>query len=312
MICDLKENDIASDYFLLSNLEICSAKSGKQFGRITIEDASGKIQGVMWENTHQLTGLTSGDVVFAGFIVKMYKEQLQITVTSIKKADSDSVPMEKLIITSRFDNNEMLSELLDRYVSKIQDSWLLKLTQYFYMDSSFIKKFRDHPAASSIHHAYSGGLLQHTLNVTRLAAGVADNYDFVNKDLTVTVALLHDIGKMNELQPLPAHGFTSTGNFIGHVVESQNMVRDACNAIAGFPETKKELVCHCILAHHGTTDFGSPKVPSVVEAVIVHLCDMIDSRTEIYHDAIASGLPNDGFTNFNTFANTRITDQSLY
>lgn len=314
MIKDLKLNDVTSDDFLLSQCECITSGSGRQYGRVVLEDASGKMDGVLWDNVHLLNAFKSGDIVHAQIAINQYKGVLQAKIISMSHAETDSGILKKVIPTSPYDIDAMLLECIE-FVKSINDEWLSKLVNYFYSDSAFLKKMRNHPAAANVHHAYSGGLLQHTLNVTRLVSGVAQVYPYLNRELAITVALLHDIGKMQELNSLPAHTYTVNGNLIGHVVEGQNMVRDACNSISGFPADKRDLVCHCILSHHGQMEYGSPKIPAVLEAMVVNMCDLIDSRTEQYYqhcELNRTQLEADMFTPFNNYLGTRITDQALF
>lgn len=314
MIKDLKLNAVISDDFLLDKCEIATTAAGKQYGRLVLSDASGEINAMLWENVQQIAELHSGQIVHAQFVVTQYQNALQAKLSFIAPTDQSNAQLEKFIASSRFDCNEMLVEIIE-IAKTIEDPWLSKLVHKFYSDSTFLKKFRAHPAAVSIHHAYCGGLLQHTLNVTRLARMVAKNYDCINVDLVTVVALLHDIGKLHEIQSLPAHDFTDNGNFIGHVVESQNMIRDACREIEGFPDQKRDLICHCILAHHGELEYGSPVKPAVIEAFIVNACDNIDAKTEIFYTHLHKNeaqLKSANFTGKNNILGTKVTDANLY
>lgn len=314
MIKDLKLNAVVSDDFLLDKCELATTTAGKQYGRIVLSDATGKLNAMLWDNVQQIAELHAGQIVHAQFVVTQYNNTLQAKLSFIAPTDSSNVSLEKFLASSRFDCNEMLVEIIE-IAKSIKDPWYSKLVHKFYSDSGFLKKFRNHPAAVTVHHAYCGGLLQHTLNVTKLSRMVAKNYDCVNVDLVTTVALLHDIGKMHEIQSLPVHDFTDNGNFIGHVVESQNMIRDACREIDGFPDAKRDLVCHCVLAHHGELEHGSPVKPVVVEAFIVHECDNIDATTEIFYSHLHENeaqMQASNFTSKNKILGTRITDANLY
>lgn len=314
MIKDFHLNEVVSDYFLVNKCEIATSSAGKPYGRLVLEDASGTITAMMWDNVQQIQNLESGQIVHAQFLVSKYKDTPQAKITSISLADPANVSIDKLIATSQFNCDDMLSEIIE-IAKTIEDPWYAKLVHYFYSDPSFLKRFRNHPAAVGIHHAYCGGLLQHTLFVTKNSRAVAANYDNVSMDLVTTVALLHDIGKLHELQALPSHDFTNNGNFIGHVVEGQNMIRDACKDIDGFPDAKRDVVCHCILAHHGELEFGSPVKPSLIEAFIVNACDQIDAKSEIFAKHLNDNeaqLQKSGFTSKSSLLGVHITDSRLY
>lgn len=316
MIFDLKANDVSTITCIMSKCDIATSKFGQSFAKIILEDSSGKMNCVMWDNIHRLDNLKPGDVVQATILIETYNNSLQARIRNIEKASADNTDFAKLIKMSRFDVNTMVTEIID-LAKTIQDVWWSKLACYFYSDSDFLKVFRMHPAAKSMHHAYGGGLLQHTLHVAKLTDAVCSIYsnDPLDRDLAVTVALLHDIGKLHELQALPKHGYSVNGRFVGHVVESQNMIRDACSSIADFPDDKRDLICHCILAHHGELEYGSPKVPMCLEAMIVHYCDMIDSREDILISAVdenRASLQDDKFTPFVKGLNTSITTSELF
>lgn len=313
MINDLKLHDTVCGDFILDNCEICTSKNNKQYGRVTISDASGTICGNMWSNYQQLLELHKGDIVRAHFSVESYLDVLQAKITYIAKQDSSDVKLDELIPASPYDCDNMLAEVID-IAKKIEDADLSRLVCFFFSDPAFLKQFRWHPAAATNHHNFIGGLLQHTLSVTKLAISVADLYGFVCTDLVVTVSLLHDIGKLHELQSLPIHGRTMNGHLIGHVVESQNMVRDACQKLKDFPRDKMECVCHCILSHHGELEYGSPVKPKLVEGYIVHMCDNIDAHVEIFHRHLEENRRalDNGFTSINRLLGVNITEWSSY
>lgn len=312
MIKDFKVNDVITDIFILTKCEKGITKVGKAYGKLVLEDSTGTIQGVMWQNSHLLDQFSAGEIVKISGLIENYQDSLQINVTGVLKPDPDEVVMQNLMKTSKYDNATMFSEIID-LAKSVKDPWWSKLVQYFYNDSDFLKQLRCHPAAVSVHHAYCGGLLQHTLNVTKLVSKTAELYQEIDRDLAVATALLHDIGKLHEIQTLPVHDYCACGNFIGHVVESQNMVRDACHAILDFPKKRMELICHCILAHHGQLEWGAPKLPSCAEAELVFCCDLLDSRIEQFVTATDNASFNgEGFTEYNRYLGTRITSAQLF
>ena len=206
MIKDFHLNEVVSDYFLVNKCEIATSSAGKPYGRLVLEDASGTITAMMWDNVQQIQNLESGQIVHAQFLVSKYKDTPQAKITSISLADPANVSMDKLIATSQFNCDDMLSEIIE-IAKTIEDTWYAKLVHYFYSDPSFLKRFRNHPAAVGVHHAYCGGLLQHTLFVTKNSRAVAANYDNVSMDLVTTVALLHDIGKYVNLNDPGKNGY---------------------------------------------------------------------------------------------------------
>ena len=285
MIKDFKENDVINDIFLLTKREFANTSTGKVYGRATLSDASGSITAYMWDKYQQLEALAENSVVAVQATVTTFNSKLQLRLVGISECVDENVDYTKLLPSSEYDCDEMLAKLLNKAKS-VQDPWLQKLLHYFFNDSTTLKKFKTHPGAVQFHHAFCGGLLQHSLSVAELSDYAASMYLFVNRDLVVTTALLHDIGKLEEIQPLPAHDCTTNGSLIGHIVGGQNMVRAACNSIDGFPSQLREVVCHCILSHHEQLEWGSPMAPAIVEAAIVSMCDRLDARTQQYREAV--------------------------
>jgi 3'-5' exoribonuclease len=156
-------------------------------------------------------------------------------------------------------------------------------------DENFIKEFKNHSAAKSIHHGFIGGLLEHSLSVAKLCIYIADNYPIIKRDLLVTAALLHDVGKVKELSSFPENDYTDDGNLIGHITLGAMMVRDRIKEIPEFPEELGKELIHCILAHHGELEFGSPKKPSIVEAYVLAFADNTDAKIETFIEALNKG-----------------------
>lgn len=314
MIVDYSVRDVISDDFILDSCELSTSKTGAPYARLKLSDASGSIQAMKWKDTQQVHDLNPGDIVHANFTVEDYQGSLQANVSFIAKQTSPDVDLSKLIQSSKYDIDKMLTEIIE-LAKGVSDEWFSKLLQYFYSDPTFLKKFRWHPAAVRNHHNYMGGLLQHTLTVTKSAKQIAQLYSSVNVDLVVTAALLHDIGKLHEIKSLPVHSISQYGSLIPHVIESQNMVREACASIEGFPDCKRDLVCHCLLSHHRLPEYGSPVAPKVIEAYIVHACDSLDAFVEIYAEHLESNknqLDTNGFTPKNYLLGYSITDAALF
>ena len=181
----------------------------------------------------------------------------------------------------------MYEELL-KYVHSIKNAYLNKLlVKFFEEDEEFIKTFKGNSAAKTVHHGFIGGLMEHTLGVTRLCDYMANAYPLLNRDLLITTALLHDVGKTKELSAFPMNDYTDEGQLLGHIVIGAQMVHDLVKEIPDFPEKLENQVIHCILAHHGELEYGSPKKPALAEAVALNLADNTDARmetlTEIFH-----------------------------
>ena len=310
MIKDLKENDTIREIFLLDKREIAVSSKGKKYGKATLSDASGKLDAFMWDNFQQLETLKQGSIVEAQGVVTSFNSALQLRLVAIAECTDPNVNLTQLLPASEYDIDDMLGQVID-IAKTIQNPWLSKLVHHFYSDPAILKKMKSHPGAAGVHHAFLGGLLQHTLTVAKLSDSAAKMYPFANRDLVVAVALLHDIGKLQELQSLPVHGFTVTGALFTHPIIGQNMVLSACNAIDGFPSELRDVICHCILAHHGELEWGAAVKPVIVEAYIVHCCDTLDAHAQVFREALTGGnstLDDIGFTSKNFVLGTKVTE----
>jgi 3'-5' exoribonuclease len=190
--------------------------------------------------------------------------------------------------TTEKDVEGMYAELLG-YVNQIGNKYLHALAEQFYIkDTAFVKKFKEHSAAKSVHHSFAGGLLEHTLSIVKFCEYLADTYALLNRDLLYSAALFHDIGKTKELSDFPENDYTDAGQLLGHIVIGVEMIGEAVRNIEGFPETIANELKHCVIAHHGELEFGSPKKPAIPEAVALHYADATDAKlqtlTEIFKD----------------------------
>ena len=190
--------------------------------------------------------------------------------------------------TSEKSADGMYGELL-AYGAQISNPYLKQIIDYYFVnDEEFIKVFKGHSAAKTVHHGFAGGLLEHTLSVVKFCEYMAGAYPILNKDLLYTAAFLHDIGKTKELSPFPENDYTDDGQLLGHIVIGVEMVSDAVRQIPGFPEKLASELKHCIIAHHGELEYGSPKKPALAEALALNFADCTDAKmqtlTEIFKD----------------------------
>ena len=176
------------------------------------------------------------------------------------------------------------------YVNSVKNPYLSKLLKMFFVeDKEFVKEFCKHSAAKSVHHGFMGGLLEHTLSVTNMCEYFAGAYPLIHRDLLITAALFHDMGKIDEIAPFPRNDYTDDGQLLGHIFIGAQKISAAAAGIPGFPKKLENELVHCILAHHGKLEFGSPKVPALMEAMALHLADNADAKlqtlTEVFHQA---------------------------
>ena len=182
---------------------------------------------------------------------------------------------------------------LMKYVDSVKSTYMKQLLYSFFKDETFAKKFKCVSAAKTVHHGFAGGLLEHSLSVTRLCDKMSSNYDFLNRDLLITCAMLHDVGKVKELSEFPKNDYTDEGNFLGHIVIGYEMVMEKVKQIDGFPDMLAMQIGHCILSHHGELEYGSPKKPSIAEAVALSMADNMDAKLETLREALEAKDTND-------------------
>ena len=206
---------------------------------------------------------------------------------------------------SKKDINKMYQELMG-YVRTLQDPYLSQLALGFFGDQKFAKAFSFHSAAKTVHHGFVGGLLEHTLNVLKLCDFYAANYPMLKRDLLLTAAMFHDIGKLKELSVFPANDYTDDGQLLGHIIIGTEMVNDKIKTIAGFPPKLASELKHCILAHHGEYEYGSPKKPALAEALALNFADNLDAKMQTLKELFAGKAGEDGWLGFNRLLDSNV------
>lgn len=303
----LRDGDRVSDVvYLCKSKSIALTKAGKEYASVILMDKTGTIDAKIWDlNSGGIGDFDVNDWVSVNGQVSTYNGVLQFKVDRIRKADESEYEVSDYVPSSRFSIDDMYNELLG-IVASIKDTNINKLlTKFFVEDEEFVKKFKNTSAAKTVHHGFSGGLLEHSLSVSKLCVNIANNYDFINRDLLVGCALLHDVGKVRELSEFPENDYTDEGNFIGHIVIGYEMVMEKIKEIPDFPKLLCEEIGHCILAHHGELEYGSPKKPSIVEAVALSMADNMDAKLETMREALNEKNTND-WLGFNKWLGSNI------
>ena len=297
-IADIKAGDGVDDIFVLSEKILSQKRDGDNFLNVTISDKTGTLKGVVWDNVNQIaTGITSGDFAYVNGSVSEYKGALQVVIKKMEPFPPDRIdPSDFLPQTSR--NIEDMFERLVKRANSITTDYLKALINAFFNDREFVNKFKTAPAAKKMHHAYIGGLLEHTVSMTSLADKIAGHYSGVNRDLLLTGAILHDIGKIDEFDYQSKIDYSDKGRLLNHIVIGIKMVDDKLSGIHNFPEDQMLLLKHMIVSHHGTREFGSPEPPKTIEAVLLNYIDEIDSKVKAVRDFIASEDPDETWTSY--------------
>ncbi|MCR4990771.1 MAG: HD domain-containing protein [Lachnospiraceae bacterium] len=292
-IKDLKEGDRVSDIYLVKQKNSATTKNGKPYDNIILQDKTGTIDAKNWEpNSPATDEFDTHDHVEVVGEVTSFNGALQINIKRARKCSEGEYDASDYLPVSPFDIEEMYKELLDK-VDSVKTPCLNRLLNILFReDEDFIKKFKMSSAAKSVHHSFVGGLLQHTLAVTRLCDFYCEKYEKLNRDLLITAALCHDIAKTKELSLYPDNDYTDQGNFLGHIVMGVEMIDRAIHGSEGkegikdFPPVLENELKHCILAHHGEFEFGSPKKPAIMEALALNFADDTDAKLQIFSEML--------------------------
>lgn len=280
---------------LIRNIYLCKGKrsaetrNGKPYDNLTLQDKTGTLDGKVWDpNSSGIADYEEKDYIEVYGEVISYNNNLQLNIKQIRKAaEGEYVPADYMPTTDK--NPERMYQELLSYIGKISNTYLRQAVEYYFVkDEAFIKKFKAHSAAKSVHHSFSGGLLEHTLSVVKFCEYMAGAYPILNRDVLFAAAICHDIGKVRELSPFPDNDYTDDGQLLGHIVIGVEMINDAVRQIPGFPERLASELKHCIIAHHGELEYGSPKKPALAEALALNFADCADAKmqtlTEIFKD----------------------------
>jgi len=296
-----------SEVYLCKTKQIALTKNGKEYGSLTLQDKTGMVDAKIWElNSPGINEFSAMDYVFVDADVTVFQGAFQLNVKRIRKADEgEYVPGNYLPVTSK-DMNAMQRELT-QYITTIRNEHLRKLAAGFFVnDQAFMKKFCFHSAAKSVHHGFVGGLLEHTLSVVKMCDYFSKQYPALNRDLLLTAAMFHDIGKVKELSAFPENDYTDEGQLIGHIIIGTQMVSERIAAMPGFPKKLENELIHCILAHHGELEYGSPKKPALIEALALNLADNADAKLETMTEILKGAGDNMGWLGFNRFMESNI------
>lgn len=278
-------------YFVVEHVEIKKHRTGEPFLRLVLSDKTGTFQALWWKPPKgaDLTVFKKGDVVFVKGNVEYFNGNLQPKLTDIRIASEGEYDPKKFVSESRFSIEEQFTELLE-IIDSVQNEYLKKLLESFFYDDEFVEKFLRAPGGKTIHHACIGGLLEHTLGVVDVCEVVAKRYKSIDRDLLITAAILHDIGKVYEYSIETAIDRTNEGILLGHLYMSCEMVAFKVSQIEGFPKDLKTKLLHCILSHHGQYEHGSPKKPKTLEAVALAYADALDSKVKGFEEFIEREL----------------------
>jgi 3'-5' exoribonuclease len=297
-ITDIKAGDSIDDIFVLSEKNLSQKKDGNNFLNVSLSDKTGTLKGVVWDNVDQITaGVTSGDFVYIKGTVNEYKGTLQLVIKKMEAFSADEVDPADFLPMTRRNIEDMFDRIL-KITASIETVYFRQLIQAFLNDENFVREFKIAPAAKKMHHAYIGGLLEHTLSMASLADKIAGHYSGIDRDLLIAGAILHDIGKTKEFEYQFRIDYSDQGRLLNHIVIGIEMIDEKLTGIKEFPEDQMVLLKHMIVSHHGTREFGSPEPPKTIEAVILNYIDELDSKVNGIRDFMAKEDPNEPWTSY--------------
>ena len=310
---ELEPNKLITTSFLVHSKEIRQKKSGELYLSLLLADRTGELDSKMWDNVAEIIdSFDRDDFVKVKGMVQIFHNRPQMTIHKLRRMDDSEIDLVDYFPSSKRDPEEMWTELRS-IVSGMTNVHLKGLLEAMFNDPDIAARYRRAPAAKSIHHAFLGGLLEHVLSVCALARMAAQHYTYVDPDLLLTGVLLHDIGKIHELNYERGFSYSNDGQLLGHIQIGLRMVDDKLRALPGFPPPLRSLVEHMILSHHGKLEFGSPKLPQFPEALLLHYLDDTDSKMECMRALIANDRQVEGcFTAYNSALERPVLKRDLF
>ena len=285
----LCEGETIRNVYLCKGKRSAETRNGKPYDNLILQDKTGTLDGKVWDpNSQGIADYDEKDFIEVFGDVINYNGNLQLNIRQIRKAEEGEYNPADYMPTTEKSTDGMYEELLG-YIKKVDNQYLRQVLDYYFIkDETFIRNFKGHSAAKTVHHGFAGGLLEHTLSVVKFCDYMVGAYPILNKDLLFTAAICHDIGKTKELSSFPENDYTDEGQLLGHIVIGVEMIGDAVRNIPDFPEKLANELKHCIVAHHGELEYGSPKKPALAEAMALNLADNADAKmqtlTELFKD----------------------------
>jgi 3'-5' exoribonuclease len=297
-INQLQVGDTLADQYVLAEKTMSQKKDGNRYLKLVLSDRTGSISCVVWDNVDRIASQTeSGAVVSVTGHVSDYRGNLQVVIKDMTLVPEDeSNPADFMPVTERD-----IGQMFERIVAlsgSIENSHLKDLFKGFWADDQLVAQFKRAPAAKKMHHAYIGGLLEHTLSMAVLADRIAGHYSGIDRDLLMAGVLLHDIGKLREFNYDVAIDYSDEGRLVNHIVIGVQMIEEKIKTIPAFPADIAMLLKHMVISHHGSRELGSPEPPKTIEAVMLNCIDEMDSRIQGIREFMAKEDPEENWTSF--------------
>ena len=279
-IQSFQEGDHIGDVYLCKHRQCATSRNGKSYENVTLQDKTGTIDCKVWDpGAAGIEDFKPLDYVYITGEVTSFNNSLQLNIKRARPASANEYKASDYLPVSEKDPEQMYQKLMAS-LEGVKNPWLKQLIAKYFGDENFKAAFMKHSAAKSVHHGFVGGLLEHTLSVVTMCEFFCTQYPYLNHDLLITAAAFHDVGKLKEISSFPENDYTDDGQLLGHIVMGSELVGYGCRTIKGFPHRLQSELQHCILAHHGELEYGSPKKPALPEALALNLADNADARLE--------------------------------
>jgi 3'-5' exoribonuclease len=289
--------EIQEEVLFVEEKALKTARNGRSYIDLNLKDKTGSISCKVWDRAEEFESLfDKGDFISVRGAVEVYQDKLQLRVTNLDKVDNDRVNLDDFVESLPVEHIEAYFGKIVKCVEEMENPHLKSLLESFLNDGDFIEKFKKCPGAKTVHHAVIGGLLKHTSFMLRIAKNLTQLYKVLDADLLFTGVILHDIGKIKELEVSTSIAYSIEGEMLGHAVIGLEMIREKINGLPGFPDNLRVLIEHLIISHHGQADFGALKTPLFREAWMLHLVDTIDSKMEIMTKLMRDTAENEIWT----------------
>ncbi len=291
-INEIKENENVDSFFLVKEKFSGTTKTGNAYLKLKLLDRSGEIEGRIWTSVDLLAeSFEKDDFIHLKGKAVSFQERLQLNITSIERVGEEAILLSDFFPQTSKDIGEMVQSLIN-ISGQVRNQHLARLLQLFWEDKPFLDRFKTAPASKRLHHNYLGGLLEHSLSLAQLVLKNACHYDGLDIDLLITGAVLHDLGKIDELSYERSFDYSDQGRLLGHIILGIERVEEKVRQLPDFPENLSILLKHLLLSHHGQYIWGSPKKPMTLEAVMLHYLDDLDAKMNGIQQFLRTEVPS--------------------
>lgn len=280
-IKELRDGEMVSETYFCKQKQTLQAKNGKSYDSVLLQDKTGTLDGKVWElNSPGISEFSAMDYIHVEGQVQSFQGTLQLNIRRVRRLSEGEYDVSEYMPCTAKNVEEMYGEILALISTVSNENFKRLLESYFKEDKLFTDMFQKHSAAKTMHHGFIGGLLEHTLSVAKLCVFLAGQYPVLDRNLLLTAALFHDVGKLSEISAFPENDYTDAGQLLGHIYIGADWLSKRMEKLGGFPVKQKNELLHCILSHHGELEYGSPKKPALAEAVALAMADNLDAKLE--------------------------------